>query len=551
MKQRTIRPGQILLLLAIALVHVSAWFAYYGDLPAGTHPTDEARATLDAAQAIASGISHPDHNDSEISLYTYLLSIVARFSETQSDLVTAARALNALALLWITGACASTAARYWQSNRAVWIAGMLTSLNPVLVFWAAEVGPALLAAAFISSAVGRLLLWFKTTKASESFIIAICFTFACALQTALLPLALLSPLLACFYPLDRKMAHVGLTALPPLILIALIALTNLSLQTPWQWASGPVVDQAYAAYSALANQEPPQGKSFALYRELHLILLLNPIHWGGIFILSTIGFYARLREHPASPSVLAGVGILLLFGLSSAFTAGESPARVSLIPLVAIFGAGAYQMPRLWRHSNNKRRLRLTAAALLLSVFSYASAFTTNPSKKWENDYVYLARAHLAMDQHTQATTWAERALELNPERLDMKEVLVMAQFNDWALGGQPRTLPTETTRELLQATERVQNKSTLRTIRAIYQYKLRRTEIALAQWRAEKSVCPLALLCLYWTGSIQKPDIAELSAYSASPYYALLRDALHVDRNRLNYTDLAKQIDNLLALAY
>lgn len=551
MKQHIIRPGQLALLLAIALVHVSAWFAYYGELPAGQYQIDEARATLDSARAIAEGQSSEASVETGTPLYTYALSLLARFSETDEGITAAARALNALAILWITGICASTASRYWQSNRAVWIAGLLVGLNPMLVFWAAEISPALLAAACMSSAVIYLLPWFKQTSKRSNLIIALSLTLASALQTALLPIALLWPLLACLYPIQKKIVHLGISVLPPVILFALVFLTELSFHTPWQWETGPLAEESQSIYTALANQETPQGKSFSLYRELHFFLLLNPIHWGALFLLACAGFYARLKEHPWSPTALVAMAMLLLFALSFSLNDGGSQTRASLLPLMAIFAAGAYQIPRIWQRLEDFSRLRLIFAGLLLAVFSYAADFVGDPSKQWESDYVYLARANLAMDQNDRATTWAEKALELKPGRLDMQEVLVLAQFNEWALSSQPRTLPAEIVREYLAATEQVQDKSTLRTIRAIYQYKLRNSAKAVAGWQAEKATCPLALLCLYWTGNIQQEDLGNLEVYSGSPYHKLLIDAVRIDRNALGYTDIEKQVDNLLALAY
>lgn len=551
MKQRSIRPGQIALLLAISLVHVAAWFAYYGDLPAGQYPTQAARAYLSAAQAAADSQTGTENPAAGDSLYTYVLSIFARFSDAEGGLVAAARSLNALAFLWITGVCASAACRYWQSNRAVWIAGLLVGLNPVLVFWAGEITPALLAAACMSSAVALLLPWFKETKISSSLIIAVFLTLAASLQTVLLPFALVWPIFAWLYPTQKKMPHLGVSGLPPVVLFALIILTNLSLQTSWQWELGPFSREAYSAYLALTNQEASQGKSYALYRELHFILLFNPIHWGALFILAAFAFYARFKENPWSPSVLVAIAILVLFALSFALNDGGSQSRVSLIPLVAIFAAGAYQLPRIWHRSNNSRRLKFIWAGLLLAVLSYAPQLITGPAKQWENDYAHLARANLAMDQNQRATNWAEKALELDPGRRDMQAVLVTAQFNNWAMGSQPKTLPIETAREYLAATKPVRERSTLRSIRAIYQYKLRNAESALATWQADKESCPLALLCLYWTGTVQPTNFGKLDVYSERPYYHLLVEALSVDRNALGYTDLEKQIDNLLALAY
>ncbi|NBB78001.1 MAG: hypothetical protein GVY36_00910 [Verrucomicrobia bacterium] len=551
MKQRTIRPGQITLLIAIALVHVLTWFAYYGNLPAGQYPSDETRATLNAAQAIAGNHSQSGSSVSDNSLYIYTLSVLARFSETDAVLTAAARTLNALALLWITGVCASAASRYWQSNRAVWIVGLLVGLNPVLVFWAGEITPALLAAACMSTAFAHLLPWVKHTRISSSLIIAVSLTLASALQTALLPFALLWALFALLYPINQRSAHFSFAIVPPAVLSGLVLLTSFTLETPWQWRPDSFPHGVYLAYAALANPEIPQDKNFAFYRELHWLLFLNPVHWGALFILAGAGFYARLKESPWSPSVLITLASLLLFAFSFAVNGEGSPTRVSLVPLVTIFAAGAYQMPRFWHRANNSRRLKLLFAGLVLGVFSYGANFATDQSKARESDLVYLAEANLAMDQNRRATTWAKKALEINPGRLEMKAILVLAQFNDWALGRQPKTLPSETVREYLAAADSVQNTSTLRTIRAIYQYKLRNTEDALAAWRAEKVTCPLAALCLYWTGNTNPGSRLEPRNFPESPYRDLLRDGLLIDRNALEYTDIERKIDNLLAPAY
>jgi hypothetical protein len=551
MKQRAIRPGQIGLLLAIAFVYVTAWFAHFGGIPAGQYPDEATQATLDTARVIADGSLAAEDSPAAYSLYTGTLSLFAHFAETDAGIITAARAVNALALLWVTAICASAASRYWENNRSVWLSGLLVGLNPVLVFWAGEISPALLAAACMSSAIAYLLPWFKDTKARSSCLIALALTLASALQTPLLPFALLWPLFAFLYPIHRKALHLGVSLAPPLALCILISATNLSLQTPWQWAFGSIAELAQQAHAALANPEIPGGKSFALYRELHLLLFLNPIHWGALFILAGAGFYVRLKKHAWSPSILTVLAMLLLFAFSFALNDGGSQTRASLIPVLALFAAGAYQIPRLWHRAQQPGRLSIILGGAVLAAFSYATNFTTDPSSQWESDYAYLARANLAMGQNDRATTWAKKALEISPERPDMQEVLVLAQFKDWALSNQPRTLPAETTREYLIATKSVQTTSTLRTIRAIYYYKLRETQSALATWEAEKETCPLAMLCLYWTGNSQEPDPGKLQAYAASPYRELLIEALQIDRKALEYSDLEKQIDNLLAPAY
>ncbi|TVP75674.1 MAG: hypothetical protein EA353_13450, partial [Puniceicoccaceae bacterium] len=92
---------------------------------------------------------------------------------------------------------------------------------------------------------------------------------------------------------------------------------------------------------------------------------------------------------------------------------------------------------------------------------------------------------------------------------------------------------------------------STIRTIQAIYQYKLRDSKQAFATWQAERKHNPLALLCLYWTGQASRAEVGDLSAFAGLRYDELLQSAVQVDRNALAYGDLESLIDNLLAFAY
>lgn len=550
MKQKRILPGQRWLLIAIALVYVSAWFAHYGETPEGQYPIEEARMTLSAAEALAGDTANESIRPGGNSLYTYVLSIIARFSENDSELVTTARTLNALALLWITGMSASAAAGYWRRNSAVWIAGLAICLNPVLIFWAGEVSPALLAAACMSTAIAYLLTWLKRTKTQYSLVIGCCLTLAAGLQTTFLPLAILWVIFAFLYPTSLKTRHLFFALAPLALFFALLLLTNLSLQTPWP-RNMPATSVVGEAYRALSSPEMFQGKSYALYKEIHPLLNLNPIHWGALFILTGFGFYVRLKETPWSPTVLIAIASLIIFAFSFALNDGGSQTRAGMIPLLAVFAAGTYRLPKMWFRVKKIRRRKLGVIGLCLFIFSYAPSLTSDASQTWEADYVYLANASLELEQNGRAVTWAKKALELNQERADMRELIVLAEFNEWALSSQPVSLPIEAAREHMASAQFDSGKSNVRVIRAIYRYKLRDTQEAINRWHTEKTSSALALVCLYWTGEIQKNDIANQSDYVDRPYYDLLVDATSVDRNSPTYGPIERMVDNMLALAY
>jgi hypothetical protein len=538
-------PGQLRLILAITLVYVVVWFTYYGQIPAGQYPGDEARVTLESAQALA--IGYPT-NGSEHTLYTYLLSILAHFFESNESLTTAARVLNALALIVSTGLCASAAGQYWHRNRTVWIAGLLVGLNPVLVFWAGEISPSLLATVCMSSALWRMLRWLRRPKSRDNVGVSISLALAAAFETSLLPLALVWPVLAYFYPNRERILHFILALAPSTLIFGFILVSDLQLQSPILWHFDQI---GVGIYQALGSLEGYDSKSFSLYNKLHLILLLNPIHWGLLFILAGMGMYARLKDGHRGNSILIAICTLAIFAVSSALNEGGSQARAGLIPLLAVFAAGVALLPKIWRRASQPTRRKILAGGLLLSLFVYAGHVTQDPSQSWERDYIYLAEANIKLGNNDRATTWAEKALELNPSNHEMLQVIAIAQFNDWAMGSRQRSLPIEAIQAYLTNTQANEATAATRAIYGVYLYKLREIDAAQVIWEVQRDESALALLCLYWTGQIAELTHDEIKAHTGQPYHDLLQAAKMIDRNALDYGNTEKQLDNILAFAY
>ncbi|MDQ8208837.1 hypothetical protein QEH52_15020 [Coraliomargarita sp. SDUM461003] len=538
-------PGQLRLILAISLVHIVVWFSYYSQLPAGQYLGTEARDTLEAAQALAIGLPT---QDSAHTLYTYILSFLARFFESDQNLITAARVLNASALILTTGYCASAAGRYWRRNRTVWIAGLLVGLNPVLVFWAGQISPSLLATACISIALWRAQRWLRRPKIRDSIGVSIFLTLSAALETSLLPLTLIWPVLAYFYPYRKRVQHCTLAWLPTALLLGLILVSSWQLESPLQWHFKQI---GVGIYQALGNLEGYDGKSFALYRELHLILLFNPIHWGLLFILAGMGMYARLKDGHRGDYILLAISTLAIFAISSGLNEAGSQARATMIPLLAIFASGASMLPKIWRKASTRTRRKIQVGVVLLALFVYAGHFLQDQSQTWERDYTYLAEANIQLGNNDRATTWAEKALELSPANQKMQEVIAMAQFNDWAMGTRQRGLLIEDIQDYLKNSQVQEATATTQTIYAIYKYKLRDLEAAVTIWELQQENSALARLCLYWTGQILEVTPGQLKSHTGQPYYDLLKAATKVDRNELDYGKTEKQLDNILAFAY
>lgn len=538
-------PGQLRLILATGLVYILAWFAYFSRIPAGIYLGPEGIEALDQAMALAQGQSS---GGGGYSLYVFLLSLLARLFDDGQSLTLAARGLNGIALLAATGLTASAAGHYWRRNRAVWIAGILIALNPVLVFWAGEVTPCALATAFVAASVWRIMPWLRGPRTRQTLWIGALPALAACFETTLVPFVLAWPALAFFYTSRRRTAHLLYAVSFPLTVGGLLLISNTQLQSPLNMSFG---DFGVGLYDALANHEAYDGKSFGLYRQLHALLLVNPVHWGALFILTCGGFYVRLKDGHQGNSVYFCIAALCLFTVSYAALGGASQSRASMIPLLAVFASGVGLLPKIWRHAGQTTRRKIMTGLGLLVAFVYSTHLGWREHKSRESDYVFLAETNVALGNNDRATTWAEKALDLNPANEGMRKVPVMAEFNEWAVGDPIRTLPIETARTYLERTYGSPPSTEVEVIRGIYYFKLRETETATALWLANSETSPLARVCLYWTAIQPKPTRSELAAYKGMPYFDVLDRALQISRSDMIYHNIEKLVDNMLAFAY
>lgn len=541
-------PGQLRLILAITLVYLAAWFAYFGQIPPGQYPTVESMKTLSDALSIAEGTN--DGLESA-SLYTKILSVAALHSDDLTSLTRAARALNLIGLTFAVGLCAAAAGHYWKKNRAVWATGLLLGLNPVLIFWAAEPSPCIFATLCISLVVWRTHPWLRAPKLRNTLLISIGLTLAAAFNTTLIAFPIAWIILCLFYPRRERIFHTSLALIAPIGLGLLLSVSNLTLQTPLTIEFTSV---ALESYQALAGTEPSDARDFSLYWRLHFLLLFNPIHWGLLFLLMIGGAYCRLKDGYSGRSIRLAGATLLSFALSYALIDNSgSQSRAAMLPILAFFSAGSIAyLPKIWRHAGLRTRRKIRAGAAAAICFSYAGIVLGQPASTfWEDDYVHLANANIYLGNSDLATTWAEKALELNPERSDMHEIIILAEFQKWAFSNKPRSLPTETTREYLEEASALVDSPIVQTIRGIYLYKLRETDTAIDLWTQHADDNSLAVICLYWTGNLSEQLRPKDFDPRSDTYDALLIDVEKTDRNDLEYTKLERKIDNMLSFAY
>lgn len=539
-------PGQLRLIVAITAVHVIAWYAYLSHVPLGLYPSHQESVVIDTAFALSEGRATESLS---VTAYEFVLSIPARFVSDENGLIFAARFINALALILATAACAHAAGQYWKKNRPVWIAGLLTGLNPVLVFWSAEVSPTLLAVLGASLGFVMLLRWLRHPSPRRSLMIGLVLSIALVFETSLIFFVLVWPLAALLFPERNRLYHLGAALTFPALTFLLLSVSHLQLQAN---PGMDVTNIGRGIYETFNNHEPFDGKSYGLHKQLNFFLVLNPLHWGLIFILASGGAYIRLKNGHKGNSIAALLICLGVFALGYALNDGGSQARALLYPILAIYAGGISMMPQIWKHAGKPTKRKIIAGLLLVAGLGYSDFYGARSHTNWEADYSYLAEANLALERNQSAAKWAQKTLELNPAREDMRSIILHATFKEWALSPSPSPIPIETAKLYLEAAGQANTHDPkTRALEALYRFKLRQNEEAIALWKQDSGRSALALICLYWTGHAEMPDAATIQSYDEDTYFDLLKKAARINRNALVYSKGEQMLDNMLAFAH
>jgi hypothetical protein len=539
-------PTQFKLILAFSAIHIIGWFAYLSEEPIGQYPTPEEADRIETAFSLAQGYGSADRAP---TLYEFGLSFAARFVDSDAELILIARSINAIALLLTTLLCAKAAGRYWKKPQPVWITGFLTGLNPVLAYWAAEIAPTLLCVLGAAFCFYQLLIWLRSPAPKQSLLIALGLTFTCALDGSVILLAAGWPLAALLYPTRRRLIHLAAAIGPPALMLVLFALTNLQLQNQIGFTVSNLVR---GVHEVLNSHEAFDGKSYSLHKSLNFFLMINPIHWGALWIMALAGCWVRIKNGHQGNSLIAVAILFFAFALGYSLNEAGSQTRAMLYPIVGVFAGGIYFMPRIWRHARTGTRRIIIAGCIAAAALTYSDFFGSRDTRNWEQDYAFLAEANLALHHNKSASEWAEKALEINPGRNDMRSILVRAVFNEWALSPAPSPLPVETARLYLAATQAAQTGTPrIKAIEALYHFKLRDQDRAIRIWEESKAESALSLLCLFWIGNEPRPTRTQIGRYEGDPYFELLEKSIEINRNSVAYSEGEQLLDNMLANAH
>ncbi|MGJ8638925.1 MAG: hypothetical protein ACSHYA_05990 [Opitutaceae bacterium] len=281
------------------------------------------------------------------------------------------------------------------------------------------------------------------------------------------------------------------------------------------------------AYFFLNNYEQYDNKTYNFHKELHPLLRWNPIHWGLLLLLAVGGTLIGLRE-PSRKAIL--ITLIVLFAIYAAGTIlfyTPNRFRVPMIPVLCILAGGITGIREAWIQAFKGWKIFTVSSFALTFSIAYSNLQGVSDNKTWAEDYALLSNASLRTQRDMDAIRWAQKALEMNSNRDDMRHNQTQAKFNLWAFSG-TKISPTysELSNLLEEARRSATSNQNIQIITGIYEWKLNNEDSARATWIEHRYTNPFAELCLFWTSSNELPQGETSDEFKRNPNYTLLRAA-------------------------
>ncbi|MDP4642907.1 MAG: hypothetical protein NWS71_00515 [Opitutales bacterium] len=302
------------------------------------------------------------------------------------------------------------------------------------------------------------------------------------------------------------------------------------------------------AYYFLNSYEQYDNKTYGFHKPQHLQLKINPIHWGALLILAVAGTLIGLRQPEHRKCLIALIIIFAAYAAGTILFYTSNRFRLPMLPVLAILSTGITLLPSTWRSATKRWKYSFALCLIATLTIAYSNFFDARNTNTWEEDFALLANASIRTGRDTDAIHWAQKALEMNPQRNDMQSTIVQAEFNTWALSPESSQPSREEIRELLEAAiQHNEDDSNLSAIAGIYHWKLGEQDAALQLWKSNSAESPFARLCLFWTGAMPAPTQAEMNLYESQKDTNLLLAAIQA--KNANDNDPIKQTFNHMFL--
>jgi hypothetical protein len=192
---------------------------------------------------------------------------------------------------------------------------------------------------------------------------------------------------------------------------------------------------AFKAYAVINSFEQYNNLTFSFHKERLPLLRFNPLSWGILLILGTVGLLHLWRQNPRTALawlslILAYASMLIVFYASARF-------RLPLVPLLAILAGGCIG----WFDGITRDRLRiLQTAAIIICIggITFSSFAGIRNKDTYIQDQLLMANANAELGHDREAARWAREVLRESPNRNEAVRIYMISYFNLALLGQGP-----------------------------------------------------------------------------------------------------------------
>ena len=183
---------------------------------------------------------------------------------------------------------------------------------------------------------------------------------------------------------------------------------------------------------ALLNDHEQYATSLCLSKKLSPWLRWNPLGWGVLLALAAPGWLALRGREPRAAALLAV--FLAVYAAGVVLFHTNNRFRVPLVPPLAVLAAGA----PVWLRARGRALGAVLAAAALAAGAAFFPLGGLARDATVAQDCGLLAMAAQNVGRDAEARVWAGRGLALQPGREDLRELVVLADFNLLIASGAP-----------------------------------------------------------------------------------------------------------------
>ena len=183
-------------------------------------------------------------------------------------------------------------------------------------------------------------------------------------------------------------------------------------------------------HSLIHNYEQYDNKTYSLHKSESLFLKLNPIGWGLLFTAAALGGCLLYTDRRST-----FWGFIIIIGLYAimvlvTFTANRY--RVPLIPLLAVMAAGLPKVYYRQDRVSKQQKVIMSYLGAIVAMVTFVPFFGIAAKDTYLSDYALLADASHRRWFYKEAAEYAELALDIDPDRPELREIKIISGFYTW-----------------------------------------------------------------------------------------------------------------------